>query len=191
MIAFALGLALGVVTGMPLGVVNVAVAEAAVAGRARFAIGIGIGGAIADSIHAGLAFVGVGRTIASHPEWTRAMAIVAGVVVVGYAALAWRARRAPVESGTHRGIPTGLLLTLPNPAALGAWIAVAGAVWPGISVGGGLAVAAGVGVGSAVWFTAFARWIAAHRDRRAARLVPRVAVVLLVAIAVVSVARVI
>ena len=61
LVAAALGIALGVVTGMPLGVVNVAIVDAATAGRTRFAIGVGLGGALADTVHAALAFVGVGR----------------------------------------------------------------------------------------------------------------------------------
>ena len=46
LLAAALGLGLGIVTGMPLGVVNVAIVDAAVAGRTRFATGIGVGGAL-------------------------------------------------------------------------------------------------------------------------------------------------
>jgi len=46
--------------------------------------------------------------------------------------------------------------TLPNPAALGAWIAVAAALHPP-SLAAGLVAAAGVGVGSAAWFLVLAR----------------------------------
>ena len=52
---------LGVVTGMPLGVVNVAIVDAATQGRTRFAIGIGIGGGLADTVHAAIAFAAVGQ----------------------------------------------------------------------------------------------------------------------------------
>src|SRR5690606_22150843 len=55
--AAALGVGLGAVTGMPIGVVNVAIVDAAVRGERRFATGIGIGGALADAGHAALAFI--------------------------------------------------------------------------------------------------------------------------------------
>jgi arginine exporter protein ArgO len=169
---------------MPLGIINVAIVQAASSGRGRFATGIGLGGALADTAHAAIAFVGVGRVIAAHPAWTRGLAIAAACIVLGYVALAWRARPAqPRERGS--GIVTGLLLTLPNPAALGAWIAVAGALWPQISTADALVLAAGVGVGSAGWFTLLARWMA----NRAVGWLPRAALVLIAAIAIAGVIR--
>ncbi len=186
--AAGLGLLLGIVTGMPIAVVNVAIVDAAVAGKRAFAIGIGVGGAIADTVHSGLAFVGVGRVITARPEWIRIAALVAAAVVVGYAVLSWRGRTRRAPARKH-GIATGLLLTLPNPAALGAWIAVAALVWPQISTVGGLVVAAGVGLGSAAWFTTLARFVAAHRDAPILRIVPKIAIALLVVLAAAGVAR--
>ena len=53
------------------------------------------------------------------------------------------------------------------------------------------AIAGGVGAGSALWFALLARWIGRVRpDHPAVTAIPRVALVLLVAIAVVGVARV-
>ena len=164
------GLALGVVTGMPLGVVNVAVADAAAAGRTRFAIGIGIGGAIADAIHAALAFVGIGRVVTERPAWTHAMAIVAACSICAYVAFALVRRRRPTPDVRRPtpGILLGLALTLPNPGALAAWVAVAAALWPTSSLAGALVLAAGVGVGSALWFAMLARWVARARNPAAA-----------------------
>jgi len=182
------GLALGVVTGMPLGVVNVAVADAAAAGRTRFAIGIGVGGAIADAVHAALAFVGIGRVVTERPEWTRAMAIVAAMVITGYVVLALVRRRTPrPDARGPRPILVGIALTLPNPGALAAWVAVAAALWPTISLAGAFVLAAGVGVGSALWFAVLARWIA--RSARVARAVARVGLAFLVAIAAAGIVR--
>jgi threonine/homoserine/homoserine lactone efflux protein len=65
--AAALGGVLGVVTGMPIGIVNVAIVEAATRGERRFATGIGIGGALADTVHTTIAFVGVGHVVERHP----------------------------------------------------------------------------------------------------------------------------
>jgi threonine/homoserine/homoserine lactone efflux protein len=161
-IALLIGLALGVVTGLPVGIVNVAIVEAAHAGRAGFARRLGAGGALADAIHAGVAFVGVGRVIEERPEWKIAMAIATGAVIAMYATHVVRRRRRKQPPPERGGVLVGFLLTLPNPGALAAWIAVAAVVWPSISPAGALVLAAGVGAGSAVWFTALS-WIASRR----------------------------
>jgi len=197
--AVGLGFALGVVTGMPLGVVNVAIADAAARGHVAFAVRIGIGGAIADSVHAAIAFLGVGAIVTSHPEWTRAMAVVALVVIVVFAALSLRARTRSASNGREggdgrgetagtgaRGIVAGIALTLPNPGALAAWVAVAASVWPAIDIGPAIALALAVGAGSALWFAAFARWVAASPHRA---VVAKVGLVLLVAIGVAGAVR--
>lgn len=176
---------------------NLAIVGAATRGDSRFARGLALGGAVADGLHAAIAFVGVARVLASHPRWMQAMAVAAAVVILVYVALAARSRVPATASAdielprrSASGAVTGLLLTLPNPAALGAWMAVAAAVWPTITAESALVVAAGVTVGSAGWFTLLARWAAAlPRDGRLARILPRVALALLAGIAVVGVAR--
>jgi threonine/homoserine/homoserine lactone efflux protein len=190
-----LGIALGVVTGMPLGVVNVAIVDAASTGRRRFALGVGIGGALADMLHAGLAFVGVGQLVTARPELVRGLAIAAAVAIVLYAALAWRRRETPRvasdDSRLARGFATGFVLTLPNPGALAAWVTVAAALWPDASYAEAIVFAAGVGVGSAAWFAFLARWVASIRpDHPALAIIPRAALLAFVAIAVVGVVRV-
>ena len=187
-LAAGIGLALGVVTGMPIGVVNVAIIDAATRGQQRFAIGIGIGGALADTAHAAIAFVGVGRVVTEHPSWSKLLAVVAALVIITYALIVRRPRARTTRS-TH-GIATGLLLTLPNPAALGAWVAVAAVLWPRIALAPALSLALGVGLGSAAWFVMLARVIAKlPADHRVARALPRIATILLVAIAIIGVTR--
>lgn len=189
--AAALGGVLGVVTGIPIGVVNVAIVEAAIRGERRFATGIGLGGALADTVHTSIAFVGVGRVVERHPAWLQAMAVTAATIIVGYGLFALRRPRAATVRRRRLGVVTGLALTLPNPAALAAWIAIAAAVWPSIETVPALVLAAGVGLGSAAWFTLLARVIAAlPADHRVVRWAPRIATALLVALAVFGVARV-
>jgi threonine/homoserine/homoserine lactone efflux protein len=192
--AAGLGIALGAVTGIPIGVVNVAIVESATRGDRRHAIAIGIGGALADAAHAAVAFVGVGHVVAAHPQWTKGLAIGAAAIVVAYAVTAMRRRSAMREGAStpgRFGIATGVLLTLPNPAALGAWIAVAAAIWPGITLVPALTLAAGVGVGSAAWFTVLARFVAGlPADHRVVRALPPIALTLLVVIAGVGIVRV-
>lgn len=166
MIALLLGLGLGVVTGLPVGVVNVAIIEAAHAGRAAFARKLGAGGALADAIHAGAAFVGVGRVIEDRPEWKIAMAIATAAVIAMYATHVVLRRRRKQPPPARGGMLVGFLLTLPNPGALAAWIAVAAVVWPAISLANALVLAAGVGAGSAVWFTALATITARAGSKR-------------------------
>ena len=192
--AAGLGIGLGVVTGMPLGVVNVAIVDAAAAGRRRFALGVGLGGAVADTVHASLAFVGVGQLVTAHPALVRVLAIAAAIVIVGYAAISWR-RRPPArvpgdDSSTTRGAVTGFVLTLPNPGALVAWVAVASSLWPDATIGEAIALGLGVGLGSAAWFAALATWVSRVRpDHPALRHVPRVALVVLVAIAAIGIVK--
>lgn len=165
------GVALGALTGLPLGVVNVAIVEAAARRGARSAAGIGVGGALADGVHAALAFGGVAGVIVARPAAATALHVIAGAVLIGYAVVLWRGRRAAAgreaargegPAGFGRGVLTGLGLTLPNPAALGAWIAVAAALVPSSTVAG-LTLAGGVALGSGAWFVALAR-LAAGRD---------------------------
>lgn len=161
-LALAVGLALGALTGLPLGIVNVAIVEAAARRGVRAASGIAVGGAIADGVHAALAFGGVGGAIVARPAAATVANAIAGVVLLGYAVVLWLAR-ASAEGTNHeppvsfgRGVLAGLGFTLPNVAALGAWIAVAAALAPP-TVAAGLVTAAGVTVGSAAWFLALAR----------------------------------
>lgn len=203
LVAAGLGVGLGVVTSIPLGVLNVALIDAAAAGRGRFARGIGLGGSVADTLHATLAFAGVGHVVTADPALVRVLAITATIVIVAYAVLTWRGRRraadrdvpgseAPIRDATSlaRGVATGLMLTLPNPAALAAWVAVAASVWPDAAPLEAAVIAGGVGVGSALWFTTLARWVGrVRRDHPVLTWIPRVATILLIAIAVAGALR--
>jgi L-lysine exporter family protein LysE/ArgO len=190
--AAGLGLGLGVVTGMPLGVINVAIVDAVVAGRRRFASGLGLGGAAADALHAIAAFTGVGRLVTADPRLVRGLAIGAAAAIVGYAVLAWRRRAAPAPAPLkgRRGLATGFLLTLPNPGALAAWVAVAASVWPDATLLEAALLAGGVGAGSALWFLALARVVGrVRRDHPALVAIPRIALVVLIAIAIAGLVR--
>lgn len=191
--ALGLGLALGAITGMPLGVVNVAILDAALARSRSHALGLGLGGAAADTVHAALAMFGVGRLVSAHPEWLRVLAVVAAIAMLTYAVFAWRKHHVAKDvtgSSVAKGFASGLALTLPNPGALGGWAAIAASVWPAATTQDAIAFALGVGIGSAVWFTLLGRLIARIRpDHPALRVVPRIAIALFVGIAIVGIAR--
>ena len=126
---FGLGLGLGVVTGLPLGVVNVAVVVTAVRRGRRAATWVGLGGAVADGIHATLAFSGLAALLATRPQASAALALVAGLILCAAAVMLVRGRTDASAERTDRAagrrpFALGLAMTLPNPAALTAW-----AVW--------------------------------------------------------------
>src|SRR5205085_2773946 len=120
-LALVVGVSLGALTGLPLGVVNVAIVEAAARRGARAGSGIAIGGAHADGVHASLAFGGVGGAIIARPAARMILHAVAGVVLLAYAAVIWRAKpregaAREVPAGFGRGVLAGVGLTLPNVA---------------------------------------------------------------------------
>src|SRR6185437_10921185 len=116
----------------------------------------------------------------------RAMAAISAAIVIGYAIVVMRGRaRATARTG---GVWVGLALTLPNPAPLAAWIAVAGALLPGAPTAVGVAAAIGVGLGSAAWFALLARL--AERGRSSAfvtRWLPIAVSLVFVAIAIAAI----
>lgn len=194
-VAGGVGVALGAVTGLPLGVVNVAIVEAAARRGVHAASGIAVGGALADMTHAGLAAGGVAGAIVARPAAATTLHLLAGAVLVGYAIALWRGRPPAEEDralpGTFgRGVAAGVAFTLPNPAALGAWIAVAAVLTPP-TVAAGLVGAAGVGVGSAAWFLLLARLAARGAAGRGAarRGLTRAVAVVLAALGVGAIAR--
>lgn len=185
--AAGLGFLLGAVMGMPIGVVNLTVADAAVANHVRFAIGVGCGGALADATQSTIAFAGIGRL---DREWTIVLSIVLSIAIAVYALVSWRRHARPIladdRSSLSRGVLTGLLLTLPNPAVFGVWIAIAAGLWAQPHP---FVVGVAVGVGAATWFVLLARYVATRRAHRFARALPRLALLVLVAIAITTAAR--
>jgi threonine/homoserine/homoserine lactone efflux protein len=198
--AFGVGVVLGAATGIPLGVLNVALVDAAIRGGARHANGIAIGGAVADAVHALLAFAGLAPLLLAREDLRRGLVIASAAIVLAYAAVVVLRPRVmppmpsgalPVRPGFGRGIATGLALTLPNPAPLLAWVAVAGAVLPRATLATAIAGALGVLLGSAIWFLGLARIAARGKlEGRAARLAPVVVAVLMVGVVGVALWRV-
>lgn len=202
-IALLAGVLIGAITGMPVGVINVSIIDAAAAGRVRFARGLAIGGGIADTIHAALAGLGVGTIVVAHPHAVRWLAIAAAAIIASYAVITLRSRRRPstadlspppgqraASDRATTGAATGLMLTLPNPAALAAWVTVVVTLWPDATYPVAIAFAAGVGIGSIAWFSALAVWIARLPEGHRARTVlPRVAIVALLVIAAIGLWR--
>lgn len=190
----AIGIGLGLLTSVPIGVANAAVVDAALRGGRRRALGLAAGGASADVVHAGVAFGGLGPLLAAHPPWPAVFFVVSGAAIAAYGVHVMRSRpAAAVDPGNARvasAYAVGLLLTVTNPAALMAWMVVAGAIAPPRPALGG-AVAVGVGLGALAWFALLAEL--AHRGRnllaRRGPLVARVIGAVLIALGAISLLR--
>src|SRR5512146_181576 len=82
-----IGVAIGALTGVPIGPVNVAVIDAAYRHTLRRAIAVGLGGAIADFVYATLGIVGIGPYLLAYPVLPRILYGLSGVVLIVYGAL--------------------------------------------------------------------------------------------------------
>lgn len=190
----AIGLGLGLVTSMPVGVANAAVVDAAVRSGRRRALALAAGGATADLLHAGLAFAGLAPMLAAYPPLPAIFFTVSGVAIIIYGVHVMRtvpARAVAPGNGRVAGAyAVGLLLTVTNPAALMAWMVVAGAVAPSAPLLGA-AVAIGVGAGAFTWFAVLAELARRGRDllTRRGALVSRVIGGVLIALGAVSLFR--
>jgi threonine/homoserine/homoserine lactone efflux protein len=165
---FLIGFAAGVVTGVPIGPVNVAVIDAAYRHTLRRAIAVGMGGAIADCLYALLGVVGVTPMLKANPSVPPILFCVSGLILVAYGLLTVRSRpvtpatsespRAPKPSKElWSGFTVGVVLILLNPAAMITWVVILGSILPDdASTGAGLSLSAGVLIGSLAWFTTVA-----------------------------------
>jgi threonine/homoserine/homoserine lactone efflux protein len=162
-----IGVAAGALTGVPIGPVNVAVIDAAYRHTLRRAIAVGLGGAIADCLYAGLGVVGVTPVLRSYPSVPPILYAVSGIVLLVYGFLT--ARSQPVTPaapppGSHpeaaanrremwQGFTVGVALILLNPAAVVTWVVIIGQIIPDANRVEGLACAVGVFIGSLGWFS--------------------------------------
>ncbi len=163
---FAIGVAAGALTGVPIGPVNVAVIDAAYRHTMRRAIAVGLGGSLADGLYAALGVMGVTPILRTYPAVPPILYAVSGVILLVYGFLT--ARSQPVapaatdpaasESVAMRkemwsGFTVGAALILLNPAAIVTWVVIMGTFIPAeYTTAEGLACAIGVIVGSFAWF---------------------------------------
>lgn len=205
-----IGIAAGAATGVPIGPVNVAVIDAAYRHTLRRAIAVGLGGAVADMLYAGLGVLGVTPVLNTYPSIPPILYAISGVVLLVYGFLT--ARSQPVQpavpaadldaSASHRairlrrelwqGFSVGSALILLNPAAMVTWVVIIGQLIPTIDNNWqGLACAVGVFVGSFAWFSLVA--YLTHKGKNVlgdkAAWIPRVIGVALMVYAVYLIAK--
>jgi len=163
------GVLAGALTGVPIGPVNVAVIDASYRHTMRRAMGVGLGGAIADAFYAGLGIIGVTPVLAKISWMLPILYSVSGVVLLVYGFLT--ARSQPVTPAVPEeplsasqaaiiakrelgeGMKVGVALIILNPAAMVTWVVIIGQLLPTIDNNWeGLACAIGVFAGSFGWF---------------------------------------
>lgn len=163
LVFFLIGFAAGALTGVPIGPVNVAVIDAAYRYTMRRALAVGGGGAIADGLYCALGVAGVTPILQSNPAIPPVLSAISGVVLLVYGILTVRTR--PMVPVAHESAPPprasreawsgfkiGLTLIILNPAAMVTWVVVVTKFVPPATLAEGLVTAAGVMVGSFVWF---------------------------------------
>ncbi len=163
-----IGVLAGALTGVPIGPVNVAVIDAAYRHTFRRAVAVGLGGALADMLYAGLGVLGVTPILRTYPSVLTILYAVSGVVLMVYGFLTARSQP-PAAAGAdqphpdgsgvvdrrdfRQGFTVGVALILLNPAAVVTWVVIMGSMIPDANMWEGIACAIGVFIGSWSWFT--------------------------------------
>jgi threonine/homoserine/homoserine lactone efflux protein len=161
---FLIGIALGALTGVPIGPVNVAVIDGAYRHTLRRGIAVGLGGAVGDFFFSLIGMIGVGPHLIAQPGVKPVLYLVSGLVLVVYGILTVRSQPPPPPTAPpHQsppgrevwsGFQVGLGLIVLNPAALVTWVVVVGShVGENVETWEGLAAAIGVFLGSFGWFS--------------------------------------
>ncbi len=160
------GFMAGVLTGVPIGPVNVAVIDAAYRHTIRRAIGVAIGGAVADGLYACVGLVWVTPLLDRHPAVPPILYAISGIVLMVYGFLT--ARSAPMQPGAPpepgpppedingremwSGFSVGLWLIVLNPAAVLTWVVIMGRIIPQATTINAIACTLGIVAGSFGWF---------------------------------------
>lgn len=160
---FLLGAAIGALTGVPIGPVNVAVIDAAYRHTLRRGIAVGLGGAIGDFVFSGAAMMWIGPHVLGRPGVKPVLFAISGVVLIIYGILTVRSQPPAAPSAAPHSVPpsheirngltVGLGLIILNPAAIVTWVVVVGSHLNDLSAWEALAAATGVFFGSLAWFT--------------------------------------
>jgi len=161
---FLIGVAIGALTGVPIGPVNVAVIDGAYRHTLRRGMAVGLGGAVGDFCFALMGILGVGPHVIAQPGVKPVLYLISGVVLVVYGILTVRSQppppptapphQSPPEREVWSGFTVGLGLIVLNPAAIVTWVVVVGShVGENIETFEGLAAAVGVFLGSLGWFS--------------------------------------
>ena len=191
---FFLGLLIGVLSGIPIGPVNVAVLDTAYRHTLRRAIAVCLGGAIGDGLYAMLGILGVGPYLDANPSVPPFLYGGSGLVLLAYGIMTVRSKPSPVVTEVKEradnpsrdlwsGFVLGVVLIILNPAALVTWVIIIGSFMQGIDTTEGIGATIGIAAGSFVWFSMVA-YLSNHGKQvlggKAVHTVTRVVGVLLI-----------
>jgi threonine/homoserine/homoserine lactone efflux protein len=199
---FLIGVAIGAVTGVPIGPVNVAVIDAAFRHTMRRAVAVGLGGAVADGLYASAGILGVGPWLVANPSVPPVLYGISGLVLIVYGVLTARTQPVaaapadvpqggPTRNELWSGFTVGLLLIVLNPAAIVTWVLIVGSFLGDVDRGAGIGAVLGIFVGSFGWFmlVAFLTHRGKHLMGDKAVWIPRVVGVALVLYGIYSLGR--
>lgn len=164
---FLMGATVGVLSGVPIGPVNLAVIDAAYRSSLRRAVIVGLGGAIGDGLYALVGILAMGPILERYPVVSPVLYGVSGLGLFVYSLRVIRAQpSAPVskprvmpvkrQESLWSGFLLGLGLILMNPAAIVTWVIIVGLFMQGVTPTYGLIATVGVTIGSLAWFTSVA-----------------------------------
>lgn len=184
-VAFVFGFLFGFIGSMPLaGPIAAIIFTRAVDKRARGALYVAYGGAIAEAVYAFLAFFGVSALLRAHPAIMPMSQAIAGVVLVILGIFFLRRNNdseSPLEprrDSRWRSAVLGFMVCAFNPSLIATWTAasatLAGTGWVDFSPRLALPFALGALLGISVWNGILVAWILKARERFSKRALNRV-----------------
>jgi threonine/homoserine/homoserine lactone efflux protein len=165
---FLIGATVGVISGVPIGPVNLAVIDAAYRHSLRRALVVGAGGALGDGLYALIGILAMTPILTRYPVVSPVLYALSGVGLFIYSIKVLRTQPVmPVRKPSHppsvaqesppwAAFLGGLGLVLMNPAAIITWVIIVGLFMHGVTFANGVLAAIGVSVGSFLWFTGVA-----------------------------------
>jgi threonine/homoserine/homoserine lactone efflux protein len=182
-----LGFALGAGSSVIPGVCGLAVIGAARTRGRRHAIALACGTALGDALYSAIGMIGIGEVFARFPAIPPVLRAMSSLTLIVYAVIALRALSRTTEPKAPQGSAArcflvGLGLCLASPGALVTWIVLVGSALGDASLAAQLATAAGIGLGTAIWFggVGFVVARAAGRDHTIVLKLTRLVCVLLI-----------
>lgn len=185
--AFAAGFGLGFVVAAQIGPISLLCIRSVLRGRFAVGVAIGFGAAVIDALYAGLGAAGASALLQIDPvRLTLGIVGACALAVIGLRTLhsAFRVRLGGESTdevaSPRRAFLTSLGATASNPLTIASWAAAFSAASTAALAGSASTAAvlvAGVGTGTATWFTILSGGVRLARRRVGPRLVSAVDVV--------------
>ncbi len=185
--SFAVGFGLGFFVAAQLGPISLFLIRSVLRGAVMTGLAIGLGAAVVDTLYACLGVAGAAPLVQIEPLKILLGAVGASVLVALGVRTLWSAFRVRLGGETddevatpRRAFLTSLGATASNPFTIASWAAIfaaASTAQAASTAGGTAALLAGIGIGSASWFTILSCGVAAARNHVGTRFLRVVDVV--------------